>query len=126
MIIPGTILTAGGTLLPESLRLENEPYSSTWMSVKSSLDPRELEKQLKSAGWTFFYMAGQLSTSVFGFDREKIVEAALKRMITKVRLQKCNSFEIDEMAMHSFLGVPYVSVLAHPRHIQKGLVFSGQ
>jgi hypothetical protein len=70
-------------------------------------------------------MAGQLSTVSFGLDRKKMIHAALKRIITKTRLQKCNCLEIDEVATHSFLGAPYVSVTAHPRHIQKGFVFSG-
>lgn len=126
MITPGTILIEEGTLLPHSVQLETEPYPSTWMSVRNSLAPCDLDKQLRSAGWTFFYMASQLSTSAFGFDREKVIHAALKRTIAKVKKQKCNCFEIDEVATHSFLGMPYVSVSAHPRHIQKGQVFSGK
>ena len=126
MITQGTILIEEGTPLPEFLRLEHEPYPSTWMSVKNTFAPCELEKRLKSAGWTFFYRAGQLSAAVFGFDRKKMIHAALKRLIAKVRLQECNCLEIDEVATRSFLGMPQVSVLAHSRHIQKDLVFSGK
>ena len=96
------------------------------MSVKSSLNFYELEKELASAGWTFFYMAGKITTTAFGFDRQKTVHTALKRLIASVRLQKCNCLEIDAVASRSFWGMPYVRVSAHSRHIQKGVVFSGQ
>ena len=126
LIAPGTILTEKGTLLPHCLRLEHEPYPSAWISVKSNLNFCELEKELERAGWTFFFMAGKITTTAFGFDRQKTVHTALKRLIANVRLQKCNCLEIDAVASRSFLGMPYVSVSAHSRHIQKGLVFSGQ
>jgi hypothetical protein len=126
VITPGTILIEKGTLLPQSWRLETESYPSTWMSVKNHLDPHEVEKELATAGWTFFYMAGEVRATAFGFDRQKTIHTALKRLIANVRLQQCNCLEIDAVVSRSFLGMPYVSVSAHSRHIQKGLVFSGQ
>ena len=126
MISPGTVLIENGTALPRSFRLENEPYPSTWMSVKSSHSTHELENELTSEGWTFFYMASGIRATAFGFDKQKTVHTALKRLIASVKLQKCNCLEIDEVETHSFCGMPYVSVSAHPRHIQKGPVFSGQ
>ena len=53
-----------------------------------------------------------------------MVRTALNRLIARVKLQKCNCLEIDEVAAKSFLGMPYVSVSGHSRHIQKGLVFN--
>jgi hypothetical protein len=120
-ITPGAILIEIGTLLPEPLRLENELHPSGWTSVANNLDGHQLEDQLAIAGWTFFYMAGKIRTTAFGFDRQKMILAALKRVIANVKLEKCNCLEIDEVATHSFLGMPYVSVSAHSRHIQKGL-----
>ncbi len=125
MITPGTILIESGTHLPQSFRLENESYPSAWKSMKSTLNSYELESELATTGWTFFYMAGEVRATAFGFDRQKAVHTALKRLIASVRLQKCNRLEIDEVETHAFLGMPYVSVSAHSRHIQKGPVFSG-
>jgi hypothetical protein len=71
-------------------------------------------------------MANSIRRTAFGFNRASMIAAALKRVITNVRQERCNCLEIDDVVMHSFLGVPYVSVSAHARHIQKGLVFSGQ
>ena len=125
MITPGTILIDRGILLPQPFPLENESYPSAWMWGKSSLNSQELENDLATKEWTFFYMAGGVRATGFGFDRQKTVYRALKRLIARVRLQNCNCLEIDEVAMHAFLGISYVSVSAHSRHIQKGLVFSG-
>lgn len=128
MIKPGAILIENGTLLPEALRLESESPGSGWVPVGNHidghLDAQQLEKKLSAAGWTFFYMAGAITRTVFGFDRAKMLHAALKRLIANVTLQKCNCLEIDEVKAHSFMGMRYVTVSGHSRHIQKGLVFS--
>ena len=92
---------------------------------KSGLNSHELESELATKEWTFFYMAGGVRATALGFDRQKTVYTALKRLIARVRLHNCNCLKIDEVAMHAFLGMSYVSVSAHSCHIQKGLVFSG-
>ena len=71
-------------------------------------------------------MAGAVRTTAFGFDRTRMIHSALRRAIISVGQQKCNCLEIDAVTSHSFLGIPYVSVSGHPRHFQKGAVFSGQ
>jgi len=126
MITPGTILMAKDTLRPSCFQLEDDPCPNAWMSVKHNLTSYELEKELATEGWTFFYMATVLTTTAFGFDRGKMIHAALSRLIANTTLQKCNSLEIDTVTTRSFLGVPYVSVSAHPRHIQKNILFSRQ
>ena len=68
-------------------------------------------------------MAGEIKATVFGFDRQKTLRAALKRLIANVKSQHCNSIEITRVTGKSFLKVPYVSVSAHPRHLQKGVLF---
>ena len=125
-IRPGAIFVKKSTLLPEPLRLEEDATASGWAPVASDSDGRPLEKKLAGAGWTFFYMAGAIKTTAFGFEKSRMVHRALKRLFTTVTLQKCNCIEIDDVATHTFLGIPYVSVSAHARHIQKGMVFSGE
>jgi hypothetical protein len=120
-ITAGSILIQEGTHLPNSEPLEREPASSGWAAVGSSRSA--FEKQVREAGWTFFFMAGEIRATVFGFNREKTLRAALKRLIRNVKSQNCNSIEITQVTGRSFLKLPYVSVSAHPRHLQKGLVF---
>jgi len=62
-ISKGTILIEEGTLLPDSLRFESEPYSNGWRIVRN-LDGFGLERKIRQAGWNFFYMAGEISERV--------------------------------------------------------------
>jgi hypothetical protein len=125
LITAGSILIENGTPLPQFFRAGADPYPNAWVAIDSSLNFHERESELAATGWTFLYMASKVRATAFGFDRPSMVDRALKRLIAGARLQKCNCIEIDEVAMHSFLGMPYVSVSAHSRNIQKGLVFSG-
>lgn len=123
-IAAGSILVAGGTHLPSSIVLQNETDSNGWAAIED-LRPK-FEKTVQEAGWTFFFMAGEIKAVAFGFDREKALRSALKRLIADVKSQDCNSIEITRVIGRTFLKVPYVSVFGHPRHLQKGLVFSGR
>jgi hypothetical protein len=121
-ITAGNILVQGGTNLPGSLLLQTESDSNGWAEVNGARST--FEKTIQEEGWTFFFMAGEIKTTVFGFDRQKALRAALKRLITDVKSQHCNSIEITRVTGKSFLGVPYVSVSAHPRHLQKAMSFA--
>ena len=123
-ITAGSILIEQGAHLPNSLLLQSESDSNGWAAVKSARST--FEKELQEAGWTYFFMAGEIKATVCGFDRQAALRAALQRLITRVKSQHCNSIEITRVTINSFLKVPYVSVSAHPRHLQKGLTFSGQ
>ncbi len=122
-ITAGSILVEEGTHLPKSLLLQSESISNGWTAVKDARST--FEKAIQEAGWTFFFMAGEIKATVFGFDRQKALRAALKRLLADVKSQHCNSIEITRVIGKSFLKVPYVSVSAHPRHLQKGVFFPG-
>jgi len=125
-ISPGSILVERNTLLPESLGLESGLTESGWARVTDNPNRHQLEQKLASAGWTFFLMAGRIKTTAFGFERPRMIQTALKRLIAIVKLQKCNCLEIDAIAAHSFLGMPYIKLSGHSRHIQNGLLFGSQ
>lgn len=111
-------------MLPEPLRLEDACQDGGWAHVVGASGVRELKNKLDAAGWPFFYLAGQIRTTAFGFDRQKRVDKALKRLARHAQLEGGNCLEIDEVASHSFLGVPYVSVSAHSRRIQQASVLA--
>jgi hypothetical protein len=119
----GDILIERGASMPESLLLEGKSYSGGWRSV-SNLDLNGLDAAIHKAGWTFFFMAGEIKITAFGFDKERAVRRAVKRVITNVEAHKCNCVEITEVSAKSFLGMPYVNVSAHSRHIQESSAFS--
>ena len=124
MIIPQSTVVQRGTVLPEPLRLEERCQAGGWAHVADASVASELENKLATAGWTVFYMAGEIRKTAFGFDRQKRVGSAMKQLIRHAQLEGCNCLEIDEVASHSFLGVPYVSVAAHCRRIQQASVFA--
>ncbi|MGB9458884.1 MAG: hypothetical protein WCB12_22765 [Bryobacteraceae bacterium] len=124
LITAGSILVQEGTHLPKPLLLQSESGASGWAAVKGTRSG--FEKGIRDAGWTFFFMAGEIKTTVFAFDKQKALRAALRWLISNAKSQHCNSIEITGVAGKSFLKTPYMTVSAHPRHLQEGLVFSGQ
>jgi len=83
----------------------------------------ELGKEIENAGWTFFYMAGEIRTSGFGFNDQSRTDRAVAHVIDAVKREKCNCLEITQMRRRSFLGLPYTSLVAHARHIQRSRSF---
>ncbi len=116
----GTILIQEGALLPESLRFESEPYANGWRLVKA-LDGYGLDRKIRAAGWTFFYMAGEVQATAVGSDLEKTTRRAVKKAIACMKSDRFNCLEISQVAVKRFLGLPYVTVSAHPRHIQESM-----
>ncbi len=114
----GTTLIKDGTFLPDALQFESEPCATGWRLVKN-LDGYGLGRKIHEAGWTFFYLAGEIKATVFGFAGQKAVRGAVKRILAKLQSEKFNSLEITRVASKRFLGVPYASVSAHLRHIQE-------
>ena len=119
----GNILIAEGTFLPESLQLESEPYAHGWRLVKN-LDSSGVDQAIGKAGWNFFYVAGVIETTALGSDDRNTTRKAIKQVIAKITSKKFNCLEITRVVMKRFLGVPYMSVSAHSRHIQESQFLS--
>ncbi len=114
----GTILIKDGTFLPDALRFESEPCATGWRLIKN-LDGSGLGRKVPEAGWTFFWLAGEIKATIFGFDVQKTVRRAVKRILANLKPGKFNSLEITHVARKRFLGVRYVTVSAQSRHIQE-------
>ena len=64
-------------------------------------------------------MAAEVKVMFLGsLGAEKILKA-LKRILEKVKQQQFNGLEVTEIVARHFLGVPYVTVSAHSRHVQQ-------
>lgn len=124
MITSGVLLIERGATLPRCFQVEAQSHANGWMLLRQALSPQQLEKELSAEGWTFFFMAGPIRTTAFGFNRDKAIYAALKRGMKAVTQQRCNCLQIESVETHSFLGIPYVSLSIRPRHIQKGMRFA--
>ena len=116
----GTILIKEGTLLPERFQLESEPYSKGWRLVKNLLGPG-MDRQLFETGWSLFDIADEVRATAVGSDLEKTTRRAVKKVIAHMKSDKFNCVEIVQVAEKRFLGLPYVAVSAHPRHIQESM-----
>ncbi len=117
----GALLIADGVTLPETMKLETEPYAYGWRLVKN-FDLKAFNQFINQAGWNFFYIAGAIETSAFGSDEKKTTRKAIKQVIAKLKSKNFNCLEITQIMSRRSLGMPYVSVSAHSRHVQKSIV----
>jgi hypothetical protein len=114
----GTIMMKAGTIIPQSLRVETELYLHGWEIIKNS-DAYALDRDIRRAEWNFFFLATSIHAAALGYRRERTVRRAMERVLAKAEPSKFNCLEITEISAKQFLGLPYVHVSAHSRHIQK-------
>jgi hypothetical protein len=114
----GTVLIEDRPLISQFLGLESEPYSGNWSVVKA-LDGFALDRKIHAAGWNFFFMAPEVKVRFLGTLGTTKIQSALKRILAKVRPQNFNALEVTGIIAKRFLGVPYVTLSAHSRHIQQ-------
>jgi hypothetical protein len=114
----GTILVKESPLMPELLALEIQPYSGNWNLVRT-LDGFALDRKIRGAGWNFFFMAAEVKEMFFGALEAKKIQKALRRIFGKVRQLPFNALEVTGIVKKRFLGVPYMIVSVHSRHIQQ-------
>jgi hypothetical protein len=117
-----TFFIREGTPLPTMPSMESEPFLPGWRIVKNP-GRQELTREIEGANWNFFYLAGEIRTTVFGRGGLGTLRRAVKRIVAKQEGQSFsfNSLEITKIASKWFLGIPLTSVTAHSRHIQLGI-----
>ena len=104
--------------MSQLLGLESEPCSGEW-SLLNVLDGFALDRKIHAAGWNFFFMAAEVKVMFFGSLGAVKIQKALKRILEKVKPQQFNGLQVTEIVARRFLGVPYVTVSAHSRHMQQ-------
>ena len=115
----GAILIDETPRITQLLGFESEPYSGNWRLVRA-LSGFSLERKIRASGWNFFFIATEVKAVIIGELGANKIQNALKRILQKVRGQHFNSLEVTGIDERRFLGLPYVMVSAHSRHIQKG------
>src|SRR6266436_1580919 len=123
--MPGTnrvlaILIREDTPLPVNLSIESEAFLPGWRVVKN-LDRSTLARNIEGANWNFFYLAGEMRATVFGREGLGALRRVVKCVLPKQEGQKFNSLEITKVVSKRFLGIPFMSITAHSRHIQQGI-----
>ena len=71
----GTILIETSALMPASVVLGAESSTNGW-SLVAHPGLNELDTAIGKAGWTFFFMAGEIKITAFGVDTESAVRRA--------------------------------------------------
>jgi hypothetical protein len=120
-ISSASLLIADGTTLPESMDLKTDTYCDGWSLIRT-VGSAELGRRIHDAGWHFFYLASGVKATVFGFRSNVAIRRAMKRLIAEVTSGRYNCIQIENVRTGSFLGIPFVSISARPRHIQKSQV----
>jgi hypothetical protein len=115
-----TILIREDTSLPANLTIESEDFLPGWRVVKN-LDGYGLGQKIEEAKWYFFYLAGEHGAIALGREGLGTLRRAVKQILAKQEGQTFNSLEITKAASKRFLGIPFMSVAAHFRHIQQGI-----
>ncbi len=115
-----TVFIREETPLPTTLSIESEAFLPGWRVVKN-LDRQALTREVEGANWNFFYLAGEIRATVLGRNLLSTLRRAVKCVLAKQEGQKFNSLEITKVVSKRFLGIPFMSVTAHSRHIQRGI-----
>lgn len=114
-----TVFIRENALLPAGLVFESEALLPGWRAVQG-LDGNGVAHKIAGAKWNFFFLAGAIRTTVLGGKGPGTLRRAVKRVLAKRPGQSFNSLQITKFVSRRFLGIPYVSVSAHSRHIQEG------
>jgi hypothetical protein len=120
----GTVLIKDGAALPKALSFESESFVPGWKLVKN-LDGHALDRKVRETGWNFFFEAGEIKTTVFGIDTQRMARRAIERILGDPKSKRFNSLEITQVSAvgsERFPGVSFLTVRANVRHIQESLV----
>ena len=72
----GAMRIEDGTVTPKSLAFDTEQYSADWSSILKP-SAAQLDRELQSAEWTFFYTAGAIHVSGFGLNDRSRTDRAV-------------------------------------------------
>jgi hypothetical protein len=119
----GTVLMQESPEMVDFLGLNSEPFLGpgrlgNWRLV-SGLDGFGFDRKVRASGWNLFFMAAEVKATVLGGLSTGNVRKAVKRILGKSGEREFNCLEVTGIAAKHFLGVPYTTVSAHSRHIQK-------
>jgi hypothetical protein len=118
----GTVMIRKDLLLPVGMDLVMESYSENWKSL--ALDAPGVQRAIQLSGWRLFFMAGEISAIAFGSGSPKNVRRAVLRIVNKVQHTDFNAIEVTKISKRRLIGIPYIRIAAHSRHLQDGCVLA--
>jgi hypothetical protein len=112
------ILIREDTTLPPGLSIASNAFFPGWRIVTSP-DRSGLTRGIETAHWNFFYSAEETRATVLGAYRLRTLRRAVKSILAKQVLRSFNSVEVTTIVSKRFLGIPFLRIVAHLRHIQE-------
>jgi hypothetical protein len=112
------ILIREDTILPPGLSIASNAFFPGWRIVTSP-DRSGFTRGIEAARWNFFYSADETRATVLGADRLRTLRRAVKSILAKQELRSFNSVEVTTIVSKRFLGIPFLRIVAHLRHIQE-------
>src|SRR5690349_20268980 len=100
----GDILLYDRPQIHQALRLESELFSGSWSRVKN-IGRSSLERQIRAAGWTSFFIPREVKVVVFAPINAGKIEHAVTRILKKVRYRNFNCLEVAAIDSKRFLGI---------------------
>ena len=113
----GTVMMKKGTYLPPVAQIRGEVYSPGWTMIQNT-DGNSVDRDVRKAGWSFFFLAPNIHATAWGAHDSNTISKAMRNILAKVKSTKFNCLEVTEIAAKKFLGIPYVEISGHSRHIQ--------
>lgn len=115
-IATGSVLMKKGTALPVALRT-NPPRLGDW-EVISELDGLGVERELRQSGWHFFFLVPAIRAASIALDLQRAFAKTMRRITRAADEIGFNGLEISAIKQRNWLGIQYVSITAHPRHVR--------
>jgi hypothetical protein len=114
----GSVLLRAGVPQP-GVRISTASYSRDWDLVVAQ-GGFALERAVGAVGWHLIFVAGVVRAVAFGRSEGNNARVAVDRVLAEIRAQDFNAAEVTEISTKHFLGIPYLSISAHARHLQQG------
>ena len=114
----GTMMVQQSATL-QSLGIESEVFSDNWRSL-GVLESSGFDRKVRAKGLNLFFMASEIRAVVPAWGGQNTLRRGVKRLLAQTRRQHFNCLEVSHILRKHFLGIPYVSIAAHSRHVQQG------
>jgi len=115
-ITSGSVLIKAGTVLPLTLGLKLARLGD-WDLVRGD-DGFAVDRKLREAGCHFFFMVPAVEASAIGLDVRDTCANALEKVTRAVSERGFNAVEVTAITRRVWLGLHYVRITAHPRHVR--------
>jgi hypothetical protein len=112
------VLIRDGTTLPANLSIASNAFSPGWRIVTSP-DRSALTRGIEAERWNFFYRAEETRATALGAESLHTLRRAVKGILAKQEQESFNCLEVTAITSKRFLGIPFLRIVAHIRHIQE-------